>query len=145
MSAVCPIVSHQVDENKVRLVALCTTLLSLAACYTLSPVLISLLVFDFFLRAFALGPFSPLARVADLLLSFLPLDPTLTNYGPKLFATRLGFVMLALIALATGAELLLASKIMLLMLALFAFLEAAFSFCVGCVIYSQLQRLRHAI
>jgi hypothetical protein len=59
----------------------------------------------------------------------------LIDKGPKVFAARIGIVFTAIIVISILANAPVLAIIFASVLALFAFLEAAFGFCVACVIY----------
>jgi apolipoprotein N-acyltransferase len=59
----------------------------------------------------------------------------MTNAGPKIFAAKTGFVFTCVISLLYWLGIPAASDIFALILALFAFLEAAAGFCVACRLY----------
>jgi hypothetical protein len=141
----CPVSGTQRDNNAVRVVAAETLLLALGAIALALTAgsdwaagLTGLLGLDFLVRAFLSPRFSPLATVAKALVNALGLPKKPVDAAPKVFAARIGVLftvtatVLFLLGLAT------AGVVVLSILAVFALLESAFSFCAGCWVHSLL-------
>lgn len=130
----------QVNERAARLVAGTVASFAVVALAAQLPVLVPVLAAGFLLRV-AWGPrFDPFGRfavaVAPKLWAVVPVAG-----APKRFAQAIGAVVTltatALFASGHAAP----AWVLVGVLALFATLEAAFAFCLGCRVYGHLQRL----
>jgi len=135
---ICPISAERVNERVARCNALLTVLLVTSAIYFKSPLIMLLLVADFFVRAFTSLKTSPLNFISTNMVQIMGLDLKPIDKAPKIFAARLGFLMSFIILVFTLTGSFTASFIVAGILSLFAFLEFAFGFCAGCVIYTYL-------
>lgn len=138
MSQSCPVSGRRTDENVARIVAGIVVLLALISVLLGSALPLVLLVLDFGIRGFSAMESSPLKMVAHSVKRLARLDDRPIDLAPKRFAARIGFVLSALgIALfAVGADS--GGAAVIGILAFCAFLESAFSFCLGCRIYALL-------
>lgn len=130
----------RVNERAARLVAAGVASLAVVALLTQQLWLPPLLALGFLLRV-GWGPrFSPLGRLAVWAAPKLA-EPRLVAGAPKRFAQGIGaaLTLTAVTALFTGHETV--TWGLLGVLVLFATLEAAFSFCMGCWVYGRLQHL----
>lgn len=139
-SVLCPISDKQIDENVARMNAAFTFALIVIFGLSQSIIPVIFLAVDFLLRSTGLSIYSPLGLMSRRIVLALDINKSQINAGPKIFAARLGLFMTTLIALlmvfnATWTAFLLAG-----ILALFSFLEAAFSICVACEIYPYLYK-----
>ncbi|MFN0062022.1 MAG: DUF4395 domain-containing protein [Myxococcaceae bacterium] len=129
---------REVNEPAARIVAGFVALMSLAAIWTHSIWIPTLLAAGFLLRV-GWGPrFSPLARFAVWAAPRLaPVAPVLGR--PKRFAQGIGAtVTLSVVALqALGHTP--ASNALLVILVVFATLESGFAFCFGCWLFGRFQ------
>ena len=142
LSNACPIVDRQVDETVVRLISLLVCLIAVIGCFAFLPWVAVALALDFFVRAFTSLPISYLALTAKSIAKMLHLQSKPINGGPKIFAARMGFVFTVVIAILGFMHLSTAAVVLAAALAFFAALEAIFSFCIGCHIYSILQKCK---
>ena len=145
----CPVAGYKIDERAARAVAgfvVAATLLAEACGPWTARGLFAFLALDFGLRAFSLPRFSPLGRLASLILRALKVAPRSVDAGPKRFAARVGLLFsLSLLLTAgqapRGLHLGIAGVLLLC-----AVLESAVGFCVGCALwtawYVLLDRLR---
>jgi hypothetical protein len=124
---VCPISTERINENVVRLVALLVIVVAVLGWLTGSWLLFLLLAVDFGLRA------QWIAKKSSL-------GVKLTNAAPKKFAAGIGLIFGLSIALALMLNGAVIATSLSGALVLCAFLESALGFCVGCVVYSQLNR-----
>lgn len=138
MAEICPFSPHQINPKAARLNACWTILFALGILISQIPYLALFLTLDFFIRGFARPQWSPLAYLSRLLLKLFKAKRNLVNAGPKIFAAKLGFLMSTAITACYFLGLHLPGLILASLLALLAFMEAAFSFCLGCKIYSLL-------
>lgn len=131
-----------VNDNAARTVAAGVVTLCVATILTGSPILLALLVYGFAARV-ATGPtLSPLGQLATRVVA-PRLGPAKPVPGPpKRFAQGIGFVFsgtAALLFFGFGEHT--AALVVVGMLAIPAFAEAAFGYCVGCKIFSILMHL----
>jgi len=134
----CPIAGYKIDENAARLVAafvVAAIVVSLFGSELVRLGAYAFLALDFGARAFSRPKWSLLGRIASRLLQGLRVVPRLVDAGPKRFAARigLGFSLALLLLEILGAGL--AVQVLGGMLAICAFLEAAFGYCLGCRIH----------
>jgi len=142
MKDACPISFRKVDETIARLVALLVFVSAIVACFAYLPWIAAALAVDFFIRAFTTWPISYLAFLAKAIAKSIGLKPQPINAGPKVFAARVGFVFTVVIAALGFLNLTTVAVVLAGLLALFAGLEAFFAVCVGCHLYSLLNKLR---
>ncbi|SHF41808.1 protein of unknown function [Mariniphaga anaerophila] len=133
---ICPISNEMVNERLTRLNAL-LTILVITAGFVFNSMLFPLfLLADFFIRAFANSRYSPLSIASAGLVQLMNLSKKPIDKAPKVFAARLGFIMTLAIAILFILKLHTVAMVVAGVLVLFATLEFAFSFCVGCIIYT---------
>ncbi len=134
---ICPISIEKINKGVVRINGALVVATVLLYIVTASPWLIGLLLFDFTIRGFTTLKVSPYSFAAKKLNDAIGLKPVLINKAPKLFAARVGFVFtLASLSLYFVSPI--SSMIIAGVLMFFAFLEAAFDFCVGCLVYTYI-------
>ncbi|MDH3348374.1 MAG: DUF4395 domain-containing protein [Desulfobulbaceae bacterium] len=141
MNDVCPITDRQIDETVVRLVALLVFIIITIGYFKLLPWFSTALALDFFIRAFTKWPISYLAILAKFISKFFNLPTKPINAGPKIFAARLGFLFTLAISLFGFMQFNTTAAILAGALATCAALEAFFSICIGCSIYSILVKI----
>ncbi|MBW4891055.1 DUF4395 domain-containing protein [Mucilaginibacter sp. HMF5004] len=140
----CPVDLVPVNENKIRLIALLVWILAITFWFTNSKVIIIVLLADFFLRAFNLQKYSPLAFIAGIIVKQLDIKNKPTDQAPKRFAARMGFTVILLLLVFVYFDISIVVNIITLMLISFSFLESFLGVCVGCYVYTlglNLQRL----
>lgn len=103
---------------------------------TSNPIFIIIVAIDYFIRAFIKIKFSPIRFIALGIVKILLLKKKLIGISPKIFASRLGFLVAAIsvILIFTGfptASLIIAGLLMILSL-----MDSVFNFCIGCIIYT---------
>lgn len=130
-----------VDEVTVRLVAAQVLLVTTLAATTGWLWLFGLLAVDFTLRVL-LGPRSPLAQVSlRVLRPLVRAAPRPAPGPPKRFAAAIGALCSVLVVLfAYGLGWTVAAWVVVAMMVVFPFLEAAFGLCVGCRAFALLMR-----
>ncbi|UFS62729.1 DUF4395 domain-containing protein [Sulfurimonas sp. HSL-3221] len=136
MAAACPVALIKIDENLVRLQAFLVVIAVAAFLWSGSFWLLALLVYDFAIRVLGAPKGSPFFLTSRAVVKRLPVSAKPVDAGPKKFAAKIGlvFVITALL-LAVGGYVEAATWLMTVM-ALFALLEAACGFCVGCKLYT---------
>lgn len=135
---VCPISKDKVNEQVVRLNAIIGVLLVIAGFAFDSAFYMLFLMSDFFIRAFTPARFSPISFVSHWITNTMRLGDKQIDKAPKIFAARLGFLLLLVlnILVLTGAQ----TPAMIVggIFVLFAMLEFALAICIGCIIYTYL-------
>ena len=136
----CPVSGIQTNETVVRLVAAQVLVSVGISAITGFYWLTAFVLLDFALRAFANGKGSLLKFSAKRFATAFKLMPKPTDEAPKLFAARVGFVVLTamLVFQVTGQSIM--GSIAAVGIITFAFLESIFAFCVGCVLYQFLAK-----
>jgi len=133
----CPVNFITVDETAIRINAWFNVLLIGIFFYSGAFSVVALLGVDYLLKQ-TCPKNSPLGLIAKGIARVLHLKPAPVDSAAKRFASFLGFVMLlAVIALYQSGQTGIAHAVLLLF-GVCTFLEAAFSFCVGCLIYRWL-------
>jgi hypothetical protein len=135
---VCPISNEQVSERVTRINALLAIVLVVTGFVINSLFLIVFLMADFFIRAFTKLKFSPLSYLSLQMVNAFQLDKKVTDKAPKVFAARLGFLMIVSITILFITGLNVAAFITAGVLVFFASLEFALGLCMGCTIYTYL-------
>ncbi|MDR2108766.1 MAG: DUF4395 domain-containing protein [Coriobacteriales bacterium] len=147
VSLACPISGNQRDNNVARvvagfslLIAAVVVLIAQFASVGVAALISGLLTIDFAIRAFFKPKYSPLATVGRALTSGLGLKPKMVDGAPKIFAARIGFLFTISSTLLFALGQAPAASVVLGILVVCAFLESAFSFCLGCWVYSILPK-----
>lgn len=136
-------IPFRVNEQGVRGVAAQVFLISVVTILTKSAIPVTILIIDFFVRAFFIPQYSILALISRKIVApLLGFKKRVITFKPKRFAAGIGMIMAitAFVLLLKG--LIIPAIIALSILALFSFLEAVFRFCAGCKIFSLLIKLR---
>ncbi|WP_167610527.1 DUF4395 domain-containing protein [Maribellus sediminis] len=135
---VCPVSKDMINEQIVRLNAIIGVLLLTAGFAFDSAFFMLFLMADFFIRAFTSVKLSPVSFISHWLTNTLKLGEKRIDKAPKIFAARLGFVMLLLVNILflTGAHT--AALVVGGIFVFFAMLEFALAVCVGCIIFTYL-------
>ena len=136
----CPISDKTIDEKVVRFNAAFTVALLIVFGTTNSVIPLVFLAVDFLMRAVDLSNFSLLKISSQGLVRFLSLKKHHINAGPKIFAARLGFMMVLFAILFASSGYVIMAYVLVGMLGLLSFLEAVFGFCLACKIYPFLYR-----
>ena len=141
MALSCPVVFAKVDENQVRFHALLVTLAAVGFVWSGSVWFLALLVYDFAVRVLVSAKGSPFFWVSRGILSLLAFAKKPVDAGPKRFAAKIGLLFVAVSLFCVLGGYIEVSTWLIGLLALFAGLEAACGFCVGCQLYSWLSPL----
>lgn len=140
MAAYCPIGSATIDQTIVRGVAflvLCSIAIFLANEHDF---ILIYLVFDFFMRGFVSRNLSLFVWIAKWLTQVFACKVELVNAEPKVFAARIGFIACLLILFSKVLNLNFLVYGLSGFLLLATALECFFSICLGCHIYTVLNR-----
>lgn len=133
---VCPVSKEKIPEHIPRITAF--YIIALLLLYVLTgylPVLLFLL-YDFFVRGINLSKISLLANLALLTSRTLQIKSSLIDKAPKLFAARIGAVLVGLAIVFHIANLSYMSIGISSLISAFAFLECVLNVCVACYIYT---------
>ncbi len=135
-NVICPVSNEKVPAHLPRVTAFYAISLIVAYIITLSLPILALLLIDFMTRAINRPNLSIIHFLAKNTSKVLKLKSVKIDKAPKVFAARLGTLMLAAAMIFHGGGLLLSSSIVAVLVALLATFECAFNFCAGCYIYS---------
>jgi len=137
---VCPISYTKVDQTGIRVHAGFIYFVGMFFILYMQLFLLLILLYDFAVRVFGYPQMSFFYHLSKLIVKVFGLDAEETDAGPKQFATKigLGFVITAILAFAGGFSTF--SISLIFMLVVCAFLESVFSYCIGCEVYSLLQK-----
>ena len=140
----CPVDFVQVNENRVRLNALWVLALLIGAMFihAITLPVFTILVIDFFLRAFSFGKYSPLHIWSGLVIKKLKMGNKPIDQAPKRFAAGIGFALSLLAVILYIFQFSQTLFILAIIFAAFAMLESFFSFCAGCYVYSFLLKAK---
>jgi vacuolar-type H+-ATPase subunit I/STV1 len=138
----CPIDHVKVNENKIRIIALLVLLMGIGFLLTGYNWLIMLLVYDFFVRAFFMPKLSLLGVLANVFVKLFKVAYKPTDRGPKRFAAGMGFVFVAMMLIAAIMGWVILLLPLAIVLCVFACLEAFAGLCVGCYVYTGLQKVK---
>lgn len=135
---VCPISKDRIDSNVSRLTAFLNVLMMIAFIWTLNPIIIYIVAFDYGVRAFGYTRYSPVCFIANLISKILGWEPKMVDKAPKIFASRLGFVCAMFGSIFITLNMPVHATIVITIFAVLAVLDSVFNYCVGCIIYHTL-------
>ena len=131
---ICPVSSESIDKRAGRVGATLTAAILIAFVVTQFWPLLLLVAADYVVRVFT--PYRPpLGAASSSLLRVVGIAPKSMNKGPKIFAWRVGFIMVAVSVLLLPISVP-ASVLVALALVGFNVLDGVFNLCVGCVVYT---------
>ena len=139
MAQTCPISLHRIDAHFVRIVAAQVITIALLLLFTQHLVFAILLLFDFSVRILKLKNLSLFAFIAKLIIEYFKIEAQPCDEAPKRFALYLGVGIIALFTLLFAFSFTTLASILVGILLLCAFLEAAFDYCIGCKLYHVIQ------
>jgi len=135
MAEACPISFERINERVARVNGTLTVLSMIIFLFTPFKIIALILGADLFIRGFLKPSFSFYSFLSRGILQILKIKPVMTNAGPKIFAAKVGFIFCCIISLFHFFGLPVLCLLFGAMLLFFAFLEAAFGFCVACRLY----------
>ncbi len=135
MAEACPISFESINERVARVNGALTVLSMIIFLFTPFKTIVLILGADLFIRGFLKPKYSFYSLLSRGILEKLHLKPVMTNAGPKIFAAKVGFVFCCIITLFHFFGMPTVCFIFGSTLLFFAFLEAAFGFCVACRLY----------
>jgi len=138
----CPISAERVNENVIRVIASIVIIISIITILNEWFWLAYILSIDFLLRAIGYKKYSLLALIANQIVSIAKLKEIKTDAAPKKFAAGVGFIFTSLIGSLLLFELSVGAIILTGILLFCAILESAFNYCMGCYVYSLIQKIK---
>ncbi len=136
----CPVIFKKVDQNVVRVMAGLVSAIGVMFIISQQLSLLTLLFYDFLVRALGYKNASPLFHLARFIAKTLNLKKEEIDAGPKEFALKMGFVFVLISFMMFLLGEALAAVLVVAVLAICAFLEVAFNYCIGCQIYKLLKK-----
>jgi hypothetical protein len=122
-------------------VALFIAISALAGIWFQSPVIFLFLAFDFYVRGFGKKQWSVFRYLAIQTVTILDVKEKLIDAGGKKFAAKIGLILSTLLTISTILQWPVAVYTLGGMLVICATLESVLAFCVGCEVYSLIQKL----
>jgi hypothetical protein len=138
INIICPVSETKVNENAARISAAGTIIIAALGLYFNSFLIFAFLAADFSIRAYTPAGSSPIKYITQLIVNFLKIKNKPIGAAQKKFAAELGFILSIAICLLMIFGNYLAVNILGFILIFFAFLEAVFNFCFGCVVYTYI-------
>ena len=142
MTQTCPISFNRVDAHLVRIVATEVITVALLLLFTQNLLFALLLLFDFSVRVLRLQHLSLFVFIAKTIIEQFHIKAQPCDEAPKRFALYLGVGIIALFTIFYALHFTFIASILVGILLICAFFEAAFDYCVGCKIYYLLQLLK---
>lgn len=132
----CPVSSYRINENVVRTAAFFVIILTGLSLYLNNSLLSLLLGFDFALRAFTTGEFSPVKLISKKTTKWLFTKVKLTDAAPKKFAAGIGMTFCLLITIFQILHFTTLASTIGFILIFCALLEGGMGICLGCIVYT---------
>jgi hypothetical protein len=145
MAHTCPIEGIKINEPTVRVVASLIAVIAAIGIYFQSPLVFLFLSFDFYVRGFHKKHWSLFRLIGIKVVDVFDVKEKLIDAGGKKFAAKVGFIFSALLTVSAILNLPLAVVTLGGILVLFATLESALAFCVGCKVYSFYSKILHKL
>jgi hypothetical protein len=112
-----------------------------AGAWLQSPYIFLFLAYDFFVRGFDKKQWSLFRFIGIKTVNLLEVREKLIDAGGKKFAAKIGLIFSATLTLTTMADWTYLTLVLGGLLVLFAMLESVLAFCMGCKIYSLLNKI----
>ncbi len=135
---ICPISNEKIDSYVSQLTIFISVLLVVVFIFTREPGFLYVAAFDYCIRAFTRGTYSPLRLIAIELSKLLRWNQKMIDKAPKVFASRLGFLCLLASAILININMPVSSVAIATMATSLFLLDALGIVCVGCLIYHHL-------
>ena len=139
---ICPVNNEWVNTNQVRINASIVFIFCSLAFTLQMPYIILILCIDFFCRGFVKKRVSILNYISKSIITAFDVPTNKENKAPKIFAAKVGFAFTALSLICHLLHFNLGFNLFLGFIILFSFLEFAFKFCAGCVVYTLLVKFK---
>lgn len=141
MAHICPIEGNQINEPTVRVVAFLVALMAATGAWLQSPYIFLFLAYDFYVRGFYKKQWSLFRLIAIKAVTIFEVREKLIDAGGKRFAAKIGFIFSAALTLLTLFGWSAGVYVLSGILVLFATLESTLAYCVGCKVYSLLNKM----
>jgi len=141
LTQTCPISLHRIDAHFVRIVAAQVITIAILLLITQELVFALILLFDFSVRILKFKNLSLFAFIAKFIIEHFHIKARPCDEAPKRFALYLGVGIVALFTLFYAFNFTTLASLLVVILLLCAFLEAAFDYCIGCKLYHLIQIL----
>jgi hypothetical protein len=139
MASRCPLAGYSIDPLSARFQAAFTvvfTSIGLGLPDQYRSILGFLLFLDYLTRALSKPQLSPIARICNALVEAIGVRKRKVDAGPKRFAARVGALFCLAIAVLSYQGETVPALVVTGILMIFALLEAAVGFCLGCAVYT---------
>lgn len=136
MAHTCPIEGTKINEPTVRVVASLIAVTTALGIWFQSPIIFLFLAFDFYVRGFYKKQWSLFRYFGIRAVNAFDVPEKLIDAGGKRFAAKIGFIMSVILTVLAIMQWSVATTLVGGILVLFATLESALAYCVGCKIYS---------
>lgn len=140
MAHSCPIDGNQINEPTVRVVALLVAITAATGAWLQSPYIFLFLAYDFYVRGFDKKQWSLFRLIGIKAVNILEVREKLIDAGGKKFAAKIGFIFSAALTLFTLFGWQAGVFVLSATLVVFALLESTLAYCVGCKVYSILNK-----
>ncbi len=140
MAHICPIEGTLINEPTVRVVAGLVAITAAVGVYFQSPIIFLFLAFDFFVRGFDKKEWSLFRYFGIKTVTFIDIKEKLIDSGGKKFASKVGFILSSILTLSAFLQFSTIVYTLGGILVLFATLESALAYCVGCKIYTLINK-----
>ena len=139
----CPISGEKVNEQNSQVNAL-IVLLILILTFFVNKWFIILLVFDFFVKTFFGISKSPICKIANIINNLLKRKPVMIDEAPKHFAAVLGFIFSSLLfVFGIVYPIQVLFNIFYGIFGICVVLEGFFKICMGCIMYTNIQKIKN--
>jgi Domain of unknown function (DUF4395) len=145
MAHICPIEGTQINEPTVRLVAFLIAITAAFGIYFQSPIIFLFLAYDFFVRGYYKKQWSLFRHIGIKTINIFDIKEKLIDAGGKIFAAKIGFTISILLAISALLQLSVIVNSLGGILVLFAALESALAYCVGCKIYTIFNKIAYKL
>lgn len=140
MAHICPIEGTLINEPTVRVVAGLVAITATVGIYFQSPIVFLFLAFDFFVRGFDKKELSLFRYFGIKTVTFIDIKEKLIDSGGKKFASKVGFILSSILTISAFLQFSTVVYALGGILVLFATLESALAYCVGCKIYTLINK-----
>jgi hypothetical protein len=141
MNESCPISGQIIDKNKIKASSYLNIIISLLIIYTESYFISLLFLIDLFIKNIDIEN-SFLCKVSAMIQGlYIKKEPDYMDFAPKSFSLKLALLMI----ITANIFFFINTEVSILIYTFFIILnifEGVFDFCVGCWIYSLIQRIK---
>jgi len=139
---VCPISFERIDTHTLRLSGILLFIFTLLFLSENSIIWMLPVVLELAIRAIFSAKYAPMFVLSKMVIKILKISPQLEDAAPKQFAVRVGFFMAILILFFSVLGIDKFASFISIILLLCIGLEVIFKFCVGCVMYAWLMKIK---